>query len=152
MSSTRSPFVWSKPEKNVWQTSHWVLISFIITKHIFSYKLLFSIDLSEQHVWQKVGYGLYWQIFGGHNNRYGLYIFCSTSFKLLDEGCSSFYSQPSPPPPPRIYCLSTPFKKISRVSRFSWLLQRKNVKSPIQKPAFLRWLFLGGGGGVLDQD
>lgn len=43
MSSTRSPFMWSAPEKNVWQISHWVLISFIITKHIFSYKLLFSI-------------------------------------------------------------------------------------------------------------
>ena len=37
-----------------------------------------------------------------------------------------------------------PSKKISRVSRFCWLLQRKSVKSPIQKPAFLRWLFLGG--------
>ena len=34
----------------------------------------------------------------GHKNRDGLYIFCSTSFKLLDKGCSSFYSQPFPPP------------------------------------------------------
>ena len=56
------------------------------------------------------------------------------------------------PPPlhPRFTVHQHPSKKISRVSRFSWLLQRKNVKSPIQKPAFLRWLFLGGG--LLDQD
>ena len=60
-----------------------------------------------------------------------------------------FIHNPPPPPHPGFTVHQHPSKKISRVSRFSWLLQRKNVKSSIQKPAFLRWLFLGGGGEYL---
>ena len=60
-----------------------------------------------------------------------------------------FIHNPPPPPHPGFTVHQHPSKKYLGVSRYSWLLQRKNVKSPIQKTCLPQVVIPGG---VLDQD